>query len=215
MRFPSLALLLLGLGCQSGAVKIGQTRPDIDDTGDTGVSTDSDTAAGDDTGSDSAAGDDTGDSTGDSGDSADTVDSGPQPDYSEWEGARQFVIDSDWWSCDDSTREYAAPVSDSDMETAMAEACPECDALYEVSVSPDTVCDYIGLSDPAWRGVVFGDGFAAVYTFSEDWGGDISAELLDSGASFDGWTISYAYEIDYYGQTVSITGTMEFPELEQ
>lgn len=216
MRLSLLSLALLA-ACQTGSVKVGQTRPRVEDTGaggaDSGAEADGDdTGAPDDTdGSDTGTGADSADS-GDSADSADSAEPEPTADYSRWEGGRVFTLDTSWWSCEDETAESAGPVGDASLASGMADACPSCEQLYEVSVSPDTICDYIGLSDPAYRGVVLGDTWAAVYSFSEDSDGDVSVDLLDSHADFDGWTLTYAYTIDFYGQDLEVEGTMRFSE---
>ena len=207
----ALSCLALLAACQTGSVKVGQSRPRLDDTG--AVADDSGaTNTGDDTGA-TDSGDDTGATdSGAAADSADTAPTEPVADYTRWEGARAFFADTTWWSCDESTAESAGPVSDLSLLSGMEDACPSCEQLYEVSVSPDTICDYVGLSDPAYRGLVFGDDWAAVYSFSEDSDGNVSVELLDSHADFDGWTLSYAYTIDFYGQDLEVAGTMQFSE---
>lgn len=197
MRAAGL-LLLLPACDHRGSVTLGDVKSD-------------DTASVDD-----SAGADTGAAAGDTGASdtaADSVPPAPVPDTTVWQGSRTFAYESDWWTCDEGVDELGAAITDEDDRALALDACPECDEVYEVGVTPDTICDYLTLSDPTYRGLVFGDGWAAVYGFSQDWDGSVQADLLDSSAEFDGWTLTYTYTVDWYGQEILVQGTLTFPEL--
>lgn len=205
MRALVLAALALG-ACEGGSVQLGGKGGGAGDSG--GGHDDSGTPETDDTGDDSSA-DDSGDDSAD-----DTAPPAPMPDYSVWDGSRTFSYSSSWGDCSESTTEFGEEITEGDTYDALVEACPDCERIYEIGVSPDELCEWIGLSDPTYRGLVFGDDWAAVYGFDWGWDGDVEADLLDSDASFDGWTISYGYELDY-GVTLEIEGSLTFPELDE
>lgn len=198
MRAVVFTLVALA-ACDSGSVKLGGKSGS--DSADTGLVSD-DTGAPDD------------DSAADTAETADTAPPAPLPDYSVWDGARTFSYTSDWGDCTESTNEFGEELLEGDTYDQLLEACPDCEHLYEVGVSPDELCDWIGLSDPTYRGLVLGEGWAAVYGFDWDWSGDVEADLLDDDADFDGWTLSYAYELEY-AVTLAVTGTVTFPELDE
>lgn len=229
-----LPVLLFSLSaCDSGTVKIDDGSVSTEDSAaeDSGVDSGADSGADSgDTGTDSGtdSGGDTGDTgdsgttdSGDSGDSGstDTGDSGttdtatePEPDYSVWSGTRTFSYESDWGDCTESVEESGEAETSGDAYDAMIGACPSCDYVYVVDLSADSVCDWISLANPTYRGLILGDGTATVYTFGQDRDGDVYAEALDDSADFDGWNLGYAYEIDY-GVTIAVTGALVFPEL--
>ena len=95
-----------------------------------------------------------------------------------------------------------------------AAACPTCEHLYQIDISSDSVCGWVALSNPAYRGLVLGSDWAAVYSFSTDWSGDVTADLLDSSADFDGWILTYSYVSDSYGIDIDITGQVAFDPLD-
>lgn len=203
MRITLLSLVFLA-ACDSGSVKLDHRRADpaADDTG---------TPAADDTGAPSGETGETGDSTETGAETAEE----PAPDYALWRGSRRFTAESDYWDCDEETNEFGEELTDGDELDAMRDACPSCERFYEVGVSPDEVCDYVGLADPAYRGLVLGDGWAAVYSFSfESWDDEVEATLLDSEADFDGWTITYDYEVDFYSTELAVAGVVTFPEVD-
>jgi len=130
----------------------------------------------------------------------------PQPDLSLWIGERTFITDDCEESATEEGYELTAEIWDSYEETL--DKCPNCDRIYYVVVSPEIVCNY-PVTEVRYRGVDFmEDGRAAVYNFS-DWSG---AEILDPDATFDGWTLNYAYD---HNARLSMRGVVEYPEAEQ
>lgn len=204
---PSLLFFLVLAACSKGAV----TLTVGDDTGgggqDSGDPTNDDTGGG---GDDTGAADDT--SGGDTSPPEDTTPPEPVPDTSRYSG--ELVFSYDHWSSDcagDTVLEEAVAVSESDA-AAMKAACPSCSLFYEVKLDKNEVCSWINIEENDYRGLALGDGWAFVYRFTED-KGEFSAELIDSTATFDGWTVSFDTSFDYWGVDVQLVGDYTFPEL--
>ncbi len=184
-----------------------------DDGDDTGAGGDD----GDDTGID---GDDTGidgDDTGDTGDTAEPEpEPDPVPDYSVWLGTRTIIMDG----CTEEIEEEGF-LLDEDWEFAdylgeLEAACPECTHFYEIETSPGTVCDWIGVDSPIYRGIALDEGSAYIDVYTLDsffvtedyyW---IWADMLSENSPFDGWSIEYDYD-DWFGYII-YEGLVEFPE---
>ena len=191
---PLLALSLFA--CKPGTVS------NDDDTGTSGA----DTGGGDDT---SGGGDDT--SGEDTSPPEDTTPPEPVPDTSRYTGELVFSYDS-WGGCngDSAVVEEAVAVSE-DTAAAMKAACPSCSHFYEVTLDKNQVCSWINIEENDYRGLSLGDGWAFVYRFTED-KGEFSAELLDSTATYDGWTVNFDSTFDYWGVEVQVVGAYTFPE---
>ena len=203
---PSLLFFLVFAACNKGAITL-----DVgDDTGrggaDSGDPSSDDTGATDDT---SGGGDDT--SGGDTSPPEDTTPPEPVPDTSRYTGELVFSYDS-WGGCngDSAVVEEAVAVSE-DTAAAMKAACPSCSHFYEVTLDKSQVCNWINIEANDYRGLSLGDGWAFVYRFTED-NGEFSAELLDSTATYDGWTVNFDSTFDYWGVEVQVVGAYTFPE---
>ena len=72
-------------------------------------------------------------------------------------------------------------------------------------MSPSSACG-LSVATSTYRGLVLSEGSADVYFMGSDFR---SGGLLAEGGTFDGYTISYAYETS----GVTLTGLVEFPEL--
>ena len=203
---PSLLFFLVFAACNKGAITL-----DVgDDTGrggaDSGDPSSDDTGATDDT---SGGGDDT--SGEDTSPPEDTTPPEPVPDTSRYTGELVFSYDS-WGGCngDSAVVEEAVAVSE-DTAAAMKAACPSCSHFYEVTLDKNQVCSWINIEENDYRGLSLGDGWAFVYRFTED-NGEFSAELLDSTATYDGWTVNFDSTFDYWGVEVQVVGAYTFPE---
>ena len=200
---PSLLIFLVFAACNKGAITL-----DVgDDTGGGGA--DSGDPSSDDTDDTSGGGDDT--SGGDTSPPEDTTPPEPVPDTSRYTGELVFSYDS-WGGCkgDSTVVEEAVAVSE-DTAAAMKAACPSCSHFYEVTLDKNQVCSWINIEENDYRGLSLGDGWAFVYRFTED-NGEFSAELLDSTATYDGWTVSFDSTFDYWGVEVQVVGAYTFPE---
>lgn len=200
---PSLLIFLVFAACNKGAITL-----DVgDDTGSGGA--DSGDPSSDDTDDTSGGGDDT--SGEDTSPPEDTTPPEPVPDTSRYTGELVFSYDS-WGGCngDSAVVEEAVAVSE-DTAAAMKAACPSCSHFYEVTLDKSQVCSWINIEENDYRGLSLGDGWAFVYRFTED-NGEFSAELLDSTATYDGWTVNFDSSFDYWGVEVQIVGAYTFPE---
>ena len=143
------------------------------------------------------------DDTSESPETGDRVD--PKPDLSVWMGQRTFITDD----CEEPATEIGHELTAdtwNDYEDTKDE-CPNCDHIYYVEVSPDTICG-VPVTQERYRGVDFMDeGKAIIY----DFGGWSGAEILDPDAQFDGWTLTYSYD---YSSWLSMEGVVEYPEAE-
>ncbi|MES2640297.1 MAG: hypothetical protein V4850_12460 [Myxococcota bacterium] len=141
------------------------------------------------------------------------------PDYTVWNATRRFVFESEYldYSCDETVVETGSAVLEgsSDYE-ALHDLCGICDWFYEVEPDRESACDgYLGLGT-GWRGVVLSDDAAAVYFFQENDGG-LEESASDESASFDGTTITYGYQFEYWTSylVVDVTGAITYPLIEQ
>lgn len=143
--------------------------------------------------------------------SAGTNDSGevvvePVPDLSLWIGERVFITDD----CEETATEVGHELTAENWDgyEDAHNACPNCDRIYYVAVSPESLCD-IPVTQERYRGVDFTeDGAAIVYDFDR---GD-RANVLDPAATFDGWTLNYEYD---YSSWLNLRGTVSYPETEE
>jgi hypothetical protein len=193
----SLVLLLPVLAaCNSGKIDAPDDGGTTDDTGEPAV---------------------VADDTGDTGEEEEEEVAEPEPDFSVWEGSRRFVYDSQWddYDCDEEIFETGAEITSGADHAQLSEMCPACDHFYEISLSTDELCGYLPVDQSPYRGLALGDDWAQVFRFGEDRRGDLEMEELDLGASFDGWTVSYAYTAGLgWGGDIEITGSVVFPERE-
>jgi hypothetical protein len=128
-----------------------------------------------------------------------------EADLSVWIGERVFITDDCEEPAIEEGHELTAENWDG-YEEAHNE-CPNCDRIYYVAVSPETICGY-PVTQVRYRGVDFMENDEAiVYDFSE-WSG---ASIIDPNATFDGSTLSYEYE---YSGSLAFTGTVNYPEVE-
>lgn len=150
----------------------------------------------------------------------DPGDPGPDPtdptDLSTWTGSRVFdVVLYDGLLCEDEVDEDGVSVTlDPDWEDALA-ACPDCDEIYQIDVSPDTICTDVWdrgfpVGSPVLRGLELGEnGAAVIWALSYDnWRG-WRAEPLAEG-SLDGQDLTYEYEGDVWGATYTVDGSVAF-----
>jgi hypothetical protein len=128
----------------------------------------------------------------------------PVADLSVWIGERIFITDD----CEEQATEVGHELT-ADNWDGYEDAhndCPNCDRIYYVAVSPEEICG-VPVTTERYRGVDFNeDGTAYVYDFGR--GG---ASVLDSAATFDGWTLNYEYE---YSTWLTLVGTVNYPEVE-
>ena len=140
--------------------------------------------------------------------SGDTGEIAPPPkeaDLSVWLGERIFITDD----CEETATEegHELTAENWDGYEEAHDECPNCDRIYYVGVSPETLCGY-PVTQVRYRGVDFTENDEAiVYDFS-DWSG---ASILDPDATFDGWTLNYEYE---YSGSLALVGTVNYPDTE-
>ncbi|MCP4805297.1 MAG: hypothetical protein GY884_08100 [Proteobacteria bacterium] len=141
--------------------------------------------AGDDTGV--QAGDDTGQVDSGSGDSGPAFDTSDGP-YS-WSGERTYDIGG---ICQGTLQETGVQLTDG-LER-FESACGQCSQFFELSVSPNQICD-LGVASRAWRGLSFaGDGTVGIWTVAETDAGELQAQMF---AEADlGETVTYAWSGD-------------------
>jgi hypothetical protein len=129
----------------------------------------------------------------------------PVADLGIWIGERVFVTDDCEEPASEEGHELTADNWDGYQDAH--DNCPNCDYIYYVAVSPETVCGY-PVTQVRYRGVDFTEEDAAIVYNFDNWG---RAEVLDPDATFDGWTLSYEYD---YSGWLSMVGTVNYPEAE-
>ncbi len=191
--------LLALVACSGGGVVVvgGDTgsattaSSDTGATGDTGASSDSGTA-----------------------DTEDTTPPEPVPDTSVWEG--EIVFNYDTWGEDgDCNDERVSETSYRPTEAelaALAAECPACTDFYWTVPSEAQICGWLDLPPEDLRGLVLGDGWAQVYRFSGSVEEGFEGELLDSAATYDGWTVTFTAELSVWWTPLYVEGTLTFPE---
>jgi len=185
MRLAAVLPLLLAPAC----VPIGVLAHPEPDSGTPEGDTDSDADGDTDTDTD-----------------ADTdADTEPVADFTVWEGTRTFSYD---WAggCEESVSESGDAILEGDWAyDDLVDLCPGCDWFYELSVSPDEVCNWISIATETYRGLELGEDSATVWRLDDGEG-----EHLAEG-SFDGWTIAYNYELDH---GIQVAGQVTFQAAE-
>lgn len=138
------------------------------------------------------------------------------PDYSVWSATRRFYYSDYGYECDETILETGHVIAEGTSDyDALHDLCGICDYFYEVEPDRESACDgYLELGT-GWRGVILSDGAAAVYFFTESDGG-LEEYAADDNADFDGTTIAFGYEFDYWGYfTVDVSGAVTYPLIEQ
>jgi hypothetical protein len=133
----------------------------------------------------------------------------PTPDFSRWVGTRDLSIGD----CEGRLDEEGSRMESDWEHYDLAESwCLECDGFYRVEVSPDRVCG-LDVTQTVYRAISYDEnGDAAVYNLDLD-GDRWEIEALDEHASFDGWNLTYDYDIRTWGEDPWVEGRIEFPEL--
>jgi hypothetical protein len=72
----------------------------------------------------------------------------------------------------------------------------------------------VGLANPTYRGLILGSGTAEVVRMI-DYGDGLELEVWDEAGTWDGWTVTFAYDTDwYYDTTLEVDGEVTFPAAE-
>lgn len=174
-----------------------------------------------DTGAVTAA-DDTG-LTGDTGGTTDTLDTvdtedttppDPIADTSVWSSELTFNYDgwgTDYDCVDEVITETSAPPTEQELVLLSAE-CPACTAFYDTTPSTSQICGWLDLPTSELRGLVLGDTWAQVYRFSGNVDDGFTGEILDSAATFDGWTAAFSATLTIWWTDLDVDGVVSFPE---
>ena len=167
MRILGLAALLLA-ACGPAQAVLDDVDPNGEDTG-------GDPIDGDDTGTDTDTGpSDTGGNT--------------EPNLTSWNGTRTFSFDDVLGTpCTDTVEETGDNVTDDIDYHGALEVCASCDEIYEIEVSPATLCEEetggqgIPVATPIMRGIEFTEGTGViVYAIRySDWQGWSSEQLAE------------------------------------
>ena len=153
----------------------------------------------------------------DDSDDSDDLATQQTPDLGTWQGVRTFRIDTDWddYDCEDEVQEAGGVPTDPDRLDALASACPTCTHFYEIALSTDMVCGYLPLDPSPWRALIVGDTSTQVLRLHEGRDESMWVEELDPAAHFDGWSVTYAYEVaDGWLEAIAVQGRIDFPETE-
>ncbi len=147
-------------------------------------------------------------------DTQDTTPPEPVPDTSVW--ASELIFNYDTWGDDgDCVDEVVHETSyePNPAELAGLEAeCPACTAFYWTVPDTNQICGWLDLPPEELRGLVLGDDWAQVYRFSGSVDDGYDGDLLDSAASFDGWTVQFSAVLDVWWTDLNVDGTLTFPE---
>ncbi len=178
-------LWLVLVGCAPVEAVVSDAPP-----GDTDVTGDADTDADTDSDTDTATDTDT------------DTDADPDPYPLPWSGERRFVFDA---GCDESVYEEGIEVTREDEWSEALAACPACDHLFYVQVSPDAICDgYVAIATETVRGLeILGGDQVRIHRLDSDgeqWYLSTLADATTSGARLD-----YRYEGDVGGYDYVVT----------
>ncbi len=153
------------------------------------------------------------DDTGAAAETEDTMPPEPVPDTSVWDADLIFNYDpwgEDYDCVDEFVHETGEAPSVEELAGLQAE-CPACTEFYWAMPSEQEICGWIPL-EPGLRGLVFGDGWAQVYLFEGTVEDGYSGSLLDSAATFDGWTVTFSGAMTIFFTDLLVSGTLTFPE---
>jgi hypothetical protein len=191
------------LACSGGVVVIG-------DTGS--VATASDSGLATDTGTETNPGDTGG--TQDTVDTEDTTPPEPVPDTSVWNS--ELIFNYDTWGedgdCVDELVTEISSVPSNDELAALSAECPACTAFYRTYPSTTVICNWIDIPESELRGLVLGDDWAQVYSFSGSVQDGFVGEVVDSAATYDGWTVTFSAVFEVWWVDLFLDGTITFPE---
>lgn len=138
----------------------------------------------------------------------DDTDSVLEVDFSVWEGRRTLYNGDCAGVLAEEGERY-----DEDWEyyESSKEVCPECDHFYGISVTPGYVCD-IPQNSFAYRALDIQDDGSVDLLY---WSGSEEAYVVFAErGSFDGTTLYYEYDWDYYDTPLRYEGRVLFEELE-
>jgi hypothetical protein len=135
---------------------------------------------------------------------ADTDADTQPPDPLSWTGTRDFDFGR---MCQDQVTEEGVEVTHDDKYSDVTATCGDCNAIFEVTVSPDTICDgFVPITTTVYRGVKWLDGGkATIYNISNVESPGWYREELATGA-VSGSTIKYAYDKNYNGADYHVDG---------
>lgn len=125
-----------------------------------------------------------------------------------WDGKRAFQIPGDWGSegCTEEVSEAGEDVSaDPDWADAVA-TCTSCDAVFRLTVSPDTICGSIPIATEIFRGIEYRSSTSVrIYRIEQSYWGGWNREVIADGV-YLGENIVYAYDGNYYGRRFHVEG---------
>jgi hypothetical protein len=128
-----------------------------------------------------------------------------------WDGTREFTFSNTFGEvCKESVTEGGSEVT-AEAEWASAVAsCPACDAVFQVSVSPDQICSgFVDMDTDVVRGVEWGEnGGANVYRLDDFDGGWVASPLGEGTYDTDehAYIVEYDYASTYNGYDYTVAG---------
>ena len=179
--------LVTGLRDQNGTGDTDGVDTDLEGDTDVDVDTDTDTDVDTDVDTD--------------------TDTNPPPPLS-WMGRRTFQFSG--YDCEDNVvEEHGSEITQDPTYAGALEACGDCDALYRVEVSPETICyGSVSITAEVFRGIRWRDWGATIYRLQFE-NGQWSSESLAEAAR-DGYAFTYAYDSSYYGVPYAVSGELWF-----
>ena len=166
------------VGCGPAQANLGGVGGDTDVTGDADTDADSDS-------------------------DSDTEPPGPLT----WTGARQFAFDV---GCEDSVEESGEQIVDAADDPRFDDVlglCDECDAVFRIDVSPESICDgYVPISQEVFRGIAYDGERVRIYNLFQEGNGRWSRVDLALGEADSTGGITYDYEGAYYNYGYVVDG---------
>jgi len=137
-------------------------------------------------------------------DGTDGTDGTEEPPYPlTWEGTR--VIEFPGY-CEEELVEVGIEFTQERDAEPLLDACPGCEMIFFVEVSPDTICGSAPVAPEVIRGIEpLSGNNVIIYAFGQDERGDWVAYELSEG-ELDGELLTYAYEGELSGYDYTVDG---------
>lgn len=131
-------------------------------------------------------------------DPGEDTDQGPRGPFS-WAGTRHFEFQN---GCDGTVQETGEELTDDPSAAEQVAACPQCDAVFRLEVSPGSLCN-VPITSPTWRGLTRVGDDLKIFVIAQggpggNWGADTLAVAQPSGQD---------YRYDYDGGWYDVQGS--------
>lgn len=140
----------------------------------------------------------------------DTAPPAPETVWDEYEGLRNYLIETSYWTCEESTEDEGEELLEGDEFDQVMALCPDCGHVFENDPVESSLCYSAITLARNWRAIdLDDDGQGGILTIYVE--GDAGLEEYTSmDFGFDGELADFAYTVDTWAGVVEVTGEMVF-----